>query len=88
MTDPAASVISEPDVGPSLRMVMALPEIEAFVANEISPEPVLVLPVPSRRWIFTSPLFAFRYLVAANDMTASPESRCAFTTPFAVVSFA
>ena len=46
---PAASVISEPEVGPSLRMVMALPEIDAFTANEISPEPVLVLPVPSRR---------------------------------------
>ena len=49
ITDPAASVISEPEVGPSLWMVTALPEIDAFAANEISPEPVLVLPVPSRR---------------------------------------
>ena len=85
---PDAISISESAVGPSFRIITLLPVIEALAANVISPEVRLVLPVPSFKMISTSPEPAARFLEAASEMTALPESRCASTTPLAVVSFA
>ena len=85
---PDATVISEPAVVPSLRIMTVLPEIEAFVPRLISPDDRFVLPVPSFNMITTLPAPAAKFLDAPREMTASPESRIPLTTPLAVVSLA
>ena len=85
---PDASVISEPAVGPSFRIITLLPLIKLFAARVISPDERLVLPVPFFKRISISPEPETRFFDAAREITALPESLCRLTTPLAAVSLA
>ena len=88
MVTPLPAVISEPDVGPSLRKMTLLPERLAFVRRIISPDVLFVLSLASIMRKVISPEPAFRDLVAARTISALPLSRCASITPLAAVSLA
>ena len=88
MMAPEARVISDPEVGPALRMVTVLPMICALAASEISPEVLFVLSVELRRNKDTSPEPALTKVALPMAMVAAPLSRWLSTTPFATVSLA
>ncbi len=85
VSEPLARVMPLPAVGPVL---MASMLAALMVRSVMSPLAVWVLPAPSSRRTLTAPLPASMLLPAPMVMSALPLSRCASSTPWAVVSLA